>query len=287
MLILGGRMLGREAIVTALTAPRALIALAGLGTLLLIEQWAPFRRPVERPWRRRLRNVTIAGGNALGISALFGGLLLAVYHALELRRVGLLHRLGVAAWINVVASVILLDGFTYAWHRAYHQWPWLWRLHRVHHSDLDLDVTTSGRFHLFEMGLSALVRLGAIAVIGADSASVLLFEIIFGCSNQLEHANLHLPSRLEAWLRQILVTPDMHRIHHGQEVAQTNSNYSTIFSWWDRLFATYREASSQEPLVIGLPDYPQPRHVRLGHVLAMPFDPPCHTAAELAAAAAR
>ncbi len=271
---------------TGLTVSRAAMALGGLMTLLLIEQWIPFRRPVEWRWPRLLRNFTITGGNALILSLLLGGWLLSAYHALELHRVGALHVLRVAPWINVVASMLLLDGFTYAWHRAYHEWPWLWRLHRAHHSDLDLDVTTSGRFHLFEMALSALVRLGVIAAIGADAASVVIFEVVFGFSNQLEHANLRLPPRLDAWLRAVIVTPNMHRVHHSQRPEHTNSNYSTIFSWWDRLGGSYRDIEESSALSIGLPEYRAPHQVTLGRVLAMPFAPPCHTTAELAAVTA-
>ena len=268
-------MMGREAVVTGLTAQRTAIAVGGLLVLLLIEQWAPFRRPVERYWPRLVRNLAIAGGNTLMLSVLLGGLLLSAYQALELRRVGVLHAFGVEGWINIFASVVLLDGFTYAWHRAYHRVPLMWRLHRAHHSDLDLDVTSAGRFHLFEMALSALVRLGVIAAIGADASSVVIFEIVFGVANQLEHANLRVPPRLDAWLQWVFVTPDMHRIHHSQRPEHTNSNYSTIFSWWDRLCGSYRVIDDQQTLLIGLPEYPRPGDVILPRVLAMPFGPPC------------
>ena len=270
-------MMGREAVVTGLTAQRTVIGVGGLLVLLLLEQWVPFRRPVERYWPRLLRNLAIAGGNTLVLSIFLGGLLLSAYQALELRRVGMLHVLGVGGWVNILASVVLLDGFTYAWHRAYHRVPLMWRLHRAHHSDLDLDVTSAGRFHLFEMALSALVRLGVIAAIGADAASVVIFEIVFGLANQIEHANVHLPPQLDDWLQWIVVTPDMHRIHHSQRPEHTNSNFSTIFSWWDRLCGSYRAIQDQHSLVIGLSEYARPEHVILPRVLAMPFGPPCRS----------
>lgn len=264
-----------------LTIERGTIGVAGLVLLLLAEALWPFRRAVESRWRRYLMNLFIAGSNALLLSVVLGGLIVACYHQFELSRAGVLFRLGVDGWWNVMLTIICLDGVTYLWHRAYHGVPLMWRMHRVHHSDRDLDVTTSGRFHLTEMALSALFRLVVIACLGATVAGVICFEMLFGLLNQLEHANLHIPEPFETWLRWIIVTPDMHRIHHSQDPSQTNSNYSTIFSWWDRLFRTYRFGEDQRGLTIGLPDYPRANDVIFGKVLAMPFGPPCSSTGRL------
>lgn len=261
--------------VPLLTAERGWLGVGGLLLLLLIESARPFRKPIESRWRHYLINLFIGGSNALLLSVVLGGLIVAAYHSFELHRLGLLHRLGIASWGNVLLSVVFLDGVTYFWHRAYHGVPVMWRMHRVHHSDRDVDVTTSGRFHLTEMGLSALFRLGVIALWGASLAAVVLFEIIFGLLNQLEHSNLRIPEPFETWLRWVFVTPDMHRLHHSQQLEHTNSNYSTIFSWWDRLFATYRFGEDQRTLILGLPEYQRPSDVTLGKVLALPFGPPC------------
>jgi len=261
--------------VPILTAERGVLGVGCFILLMLVESVIPFRPATDARWRRTLINVFITGSNALLLSVLLGGLLVAAYQAFELRGVGLLPAMGVSPWGNVASSVVLLDGVTYWWHRAYHRLPLLWRMHRVHHSDLDVDVTTSGRFHLMEMGLSALFRLGVIALWGASLASVVIFEIVFGLFNQLEHANLRLPGTLDGWLRTVFVTPDMHRVHHSQIPDQTNSNYGTVFSWWDRLFGTYRVAEDQRALVLGLPEYQQPQAVSFGRVLVMPFGPPC------------
>ena len=263
--------------VPLLTAERGFIGVGGLLLLLLLESVWPFRPGVESRRRRYLINLFIAGSNALLLSVLLGGLLVSTYHAFELRRFGFLHALGAGPALNAAVTVVALDGVTYAWHRAYHGVPVMWRMHRVHHSDRDLDVTTSGRFHLSEMILSALFRLGVIAALGASVASVLIFEIVFGLFNQLEHANLRLPGRLDAWLRAVVVTPDMHRIHHFQDAARTNSNYATIFSWWDRLFGTYVIGPDQRSAPIGLPEYARAEDVAFGKVLAMPLGPPCHS----------
>ena len=261
--------------VPLLTVERGYIGVAGFFLVLLLEAVWPFRRPVESRWRRYAINLFIAGSNALLLSVLLGGFIISLYHSYELNRFGLFSRLGLDGWGNAWLTVVALDGVTYFWHRAYHGLPLMWRMHRVHHSDRDLDVTTSGRFHLTEMVLSALFRLGVIALLGASVASVVIFEVVFGLLNQVEHANLHLPDRLDQMLRWIFVTPDMHRIHQSQEQAHTNSNYSTIFSWWDRLFGTYVFGPAQRALTIGLPEYQRSEDVTFDHVLAMPFGPPC------------
>ena len=249
--------------------------MGGFILLLLLEQVRPFRPQADRRWRRYAVNLFITGSNALLLSILLGGMIISAYHSFELRRLGVCYRLGIDGWTNALFTVVALDGATYAWHRAYHGLPLLWRMHRVHHSDQALDVTSSGRFHLSEMVLSAAFRLGVIAALGASVAGVVLFEIVFGLLNQLEHSNLRIPEPFETWLRWVIVTPDMHRIHHSQERAETNSNYSTIFSCWDRLFGTYRFRADQRALVIGLPEYGRPGDVTMGKVLAMPFGPPC------------
>ena len=261
--------------VPVLTVERGVVGVGGFALLLLIESVWPFRPCVESRRRRYAINLFIAGSNAFLLSALLGGAIVSVYHSFELHRFGLLHRLGITSWWNAALTVVFLDGVTYAWHRAYHGLPMMWRMHRVHHSDRDLDVTTSGRFHLMEMTLSAIVRLGVIIIWGASVGSVVLFEIVFGLLNQLEHANLHLPWRFDQALRWVFVTPDMHRIHHSQVPEHTNSNYSTIFSWWDRLCGTYRFGEDQQTLAIGLPEYRHPEDVSLRSVLVMPFGPPC------------
>jgi sterol desaturase/sphingolipid hydroxylase (fatty acid hydroxylase superfamily) len=257
---------------------RMVIGVGGFVLLLLFEAVLPFRRPVDSRWRRYLINLCIIGGNAFVLNVLLSGVIVAAHQFLELQRAGLLYRLGLDGWANALMTIVVLDGVTYAWHRAYHTVPVMWRMHRVHHSDLDLDVTSSGRFHLTEMALSAFFRLGVIALLGATLASVVLFEILFGILNQLEHANLRLPKRLDSALQWLVVTPDMHRIHHSQELAHTNSNYGTIFSFWDRWWSTYRCGVDQASLVLGLPEYPTRGDVSLGRVFVMPLGPSCEAA---------
>ncbi len=264
---------------TALSVSRWILGAGGLALLLLAELVWPYRTPVEHRWRRYAINFFIIGSNALVLTVLLGSVLIAAYQTLERSQMGMLQRVNLPAWVHVAVTVLVLDAVTYWWHRAYHGHPVMWRMHRVHHSDRGFDVTTSGRFHLTEMAFSALFRLGVIALVGPTVAAVIIFEIIFGLFNQLEHANLQLPARLDAVVRLVFVTPAMHRVHHSQVPADTNSNYATIFSWWDRLFGTYRVSTDdQRALTIGLPEYAHADDVTFGKVLAMPFELSCDEA---------
>lgn len=267
-----------------LVSPRSLIGVGGLLVLLGVEQVRPFRPLVDHCARRYAINLFITGSNAWLLSVALSSVIVSAYRFLELSRVGLLHRFGIGSGWNAALTLMLLDGVTYFWHRAYHGVPVMWRMHRVHHSDLDLDVTTSGRFHLTEMALSAVFRLGIIALWGATLSAVVLFEIVFGLFNQLEHANVQLPEPLDRRLRWMFVTPAMHRVHHSRRPEHTNSNFSTIFSWWDRLFGTYRAVPEQRMLTIGLPEYPERQDVTFGKVMVMPFGPPCRAEGEQASA---
>lgn len=258
-----------------LSQARLIAAAGGFVLLLLMEAVWPFRKPVESRRRRYVINFFILGSNALLLNIVLGSLVVSSFQLFESRRLGLLRAFDVTGWINALSTVVVLDGITYLWHRAYHTVPVMWRMHRVHHSDLDLDVTSSGRFHLTEMILSALFRLAVIAALGASFAGVVIFEITFCVANQIGHSNIRIPQPVEDWLRTVFVTPDMHRIHHSQEKIDTNSNFSTIFSWWDRLFGTYRFGMNQQSLVIGLPEYSRPADVALEKVLVMPFGAPC------------
>jgi sterol desaturase/sphingolipid hydroxylase (fatty acid hydroxylase superfamily) len=151
----------------------------------------------------------------------------------------------------------------------------LWRLHRAHHSDLDLDVTTSSRFHLGEVTLSTVYKIGFIWVLGVSPLGLVALESALLFAAQAQHSNLRIPEPFETMVRWIFVTPHMHRIHHSQEVMELNSNFSTIFSWWDRLIGTYQMEVRQEGIMIGLKDYPATWNVTLWQVLLIPFGKSC------------
>lgn len=200
---------------------------------------------------------------------------------------GLLNNLTLPAWAALVLAVVALDFAIYLQHVIFHAVPALWRLHRVHHADPDFDVTTGARFHPLEILLSLLIKFAVIAVLGAPAAAVLVFEVLLNASAMFNHANLKLPAGIDRVLRWLLVTPDMHRIHHSVEAAEANSNFGFNLPWWDRLFGTYRAAAAlpQERMVIGVHGMSGDRRcVHLSGMLALPFreldpavDAPAHS----------
>lgn len=187
---------------------------------------------------------------------------------------GLLNAFEVPFWLAFALSLLALDLAIYLQHVMFHAVPLLWRLHRVHHADPDFDVTTGARFHPVEIVLSMLIKLSAIAVLGAPAAAVLAFEILLNACAMFNHANVKLPPAIDRALRRLIVTPDMHRIHHSMVMAETNSNYGFNLAWWDRLFGTYRAEASlpQERMAIGVEGITgDDRAVSLTGILAIPF----------------
>lgn len=165
---------------------------------------------------------------------------------------GLFHRLAFPWWINMVATIAALDLVSYGWHRANHRVPLLWRFHQVHHSDASFTVTTALRFHPGELLASLPLRLAAVALLGADVAAVVAFEALFGFANLFEHGDIDLPVRAEKALGRVVVTPALHRRHHSRRRSELDSNFSTIFPVWDRLFGTWGDASSGTVVDTGL-----------------------------------
>ena len=186
---------------------------------------------------------------------------------------GFLHHLAWPRWIEVLLAVLVLDLAIYVQHRLFHGVPVLWRLHRMHHADLDVDVTTGNRFHPIEILLSMVIKFGVIIAIGAPAISVLLFEVLLNGTSLFNHSNIRVHRWLEPFLRWIVVTPDMHRVHHSIIHAETNSNYGFNFPLWDRLFRTYRAepAEGHQRMTLGLQEFRAPRELRFVRLLTQPF----------------
>ncbi len=177
-------------------------------------------------------------------------------------------------WLVVVASVIIMDFVIYLQHIMVHAVPVLWRLHRVHHADLDYDVTTGARFHTIEIILSMLIKFATIILLGPPVVAVIIFEIMLNATAMFNHGNIRLPKRLDSILRWFLVTPDMHRVHHSVEDDEANSNFGFALSWWDRLFGTYRDQprGGHQGMTIGIHKYRDPKQVSwISGMLALPF----------------
>ena len=186
---------------------------------------------------------------------------------------GLFNVLAWPFWLEVVLAVVVLDLVLYGQHVMFHAVPGLWRLHMVHHADLDFDLTTGVRFHPFEVLLSMVIKVVAVGALGAAPVAVILFEIVLSATSIFNHGNVVLPRALDRLLRLVVVTPDMHRVHHSVIVNETNSNFGFSLPWWDRLFGTYRAqpAAGHERMTIGLEQFRDPRRQWLWHVLALPF----------------
>ncbi len=187
---------------------------------------------------------------------------------------GLFNYKDVPFLVAVVASVVIMDFIIYLQHVMVHAIPILWRLHRVHHADLDFDVTTGARFHPFEIVLSMLIKFAIIMLLGPPLVAVVIFEVVLSTTSMFNHGNVRLPQSTDRWLRWIVVTPDMHRVHHSINDDETNSNFGFNLPWWDRLFGTYRDQprKGHDGMTIGIHQYREPKTVSwLPGMLALPF----------------
>jgi sterol desaturase/sphingolipid hydroxylase (fatty acid hydroxylase superfamily) len=244
--------------------------------LLLMAAWealAPRRRPATARGVRWFSNLALVALDTAAVRLVLplgavGAAVLAEY-----RGWGLFHNVQLPAWVAVVLSVVALDLVIYLQHVLFHAVPLLWRLHMVHHADLDFDVTTGVRFHTLEILLSLGIKLGAVVLLGPPALAVLIFEVLLNATSMFSHGNVRLPARLDRALRLFVVTPEMHRVHHSARPRETNSNFGFNLPWWDYLFGTYRAqpADGHEHMMIGLEQFRDERVERLHWMLALPF----------------
>jgi sterol desaturase/sphingolipid hydroxylase (fatty acid hydroxylase superfamily) len=250
-----------------------------LGVLVVMAGWelaAPRRRQDTPRVIRWTNNFALVVVDTIILRLTFP--ILAVGLALMAgdRGWGLFNALDVPLWLAVVLSILLLDLAIYLQHVLFHAVPGLWRLHRMHHADLEFDVTTGLRFHPAEIVLSMVIKLAAVAALGAPAVAVLLFEVLLNATALFNHANIRLPVRVDRALRWVLVTPDMHRVHHSVIPAETNSNFGFNLPWWDRLLGTYRAQpkAGHEGMTIGIEQFRTPRDLWLDRMLIQPLRGP-------------
>jgi len=186
---------------------------------------------------------------------------------------GLFNTVKLPAWIPFLICPLLLDFGIYLQHRLFHYVPLLWRLHRMHHADLDLDLTSGVRFHPLEILLSLGIKFGVIVLLGPPAVAVLVFEAALNSSSIFNHGNVRISPGVDRWLRLLVVTPDMHRVHHSILRRETDSNFGFNFPWWDRFFGTYRAQpeAGQDGVTIGIEQFRDPKELRLGRMLLQPF----------------
>ncbi len=248
----------------------------GLFTLFaVIEALAPRRERTEPRGRRWLTNWGMTVLNTVTLRALALGLpLLAVGAAVDAGQNGwgVLNKVDLPIWIEVIFAILFLDFAIWLQHLITHKIPILWRLHRVHHADRDIDVTTAIRFHPVEIALSMLLKIGIVYLLGPAAIAVILFEILLNGTAMFNHANMRLPLAVDRMVRMVLVTPDMHRVHHSDIRAEHDSNYGFAMSIWDRLFGTYVDQPSRghDGMTIGL-QWQDDKPSRLAWSLQLPF----------------
>jgi sterol desaturase/sphingolipid hydroxylase (fatty acid hydroxylase superfamily) len=245
-----------------------------LGVLTVMLLWEVCRpqRPLSRPRQERWgANLGLTLLNTVLVRVTVGGVAYTAAVFAAHQGVGLLHWSPLPAWAAAAVTLLVLDFALYLQHVLFHALPVLWRLHRLHHADLDVDATTGLRFHPLEIFLSLGIKAAVVVLLGAVPWAVVAFEVLLNAVSVFNHGNVALPERLDRWLRWIVVTPDMHRIHHSTRVVETNSNFGFSVAWWDRLCGTYRAqpALGQGGMDIGLSDERTP--LTLGQLLLLPF----------------
>ncbi|MBC5993935.1 sterol desaturase family protein [Pontibacter cellulosilyticus] len=242
--------------------------------LFVLQNRHKLRKRVRIAEERYLENGSVA---LAALPALRFALLPAMYGAAQKankHNFGLLPRLGAPKWVKYTLGFALLDYTNYLWHILLHKLPWLWRFHNVHHVDMDLDLSTAWRFHIGENIASVPYRSFMAAFIGVPAPLVLFYEVIFEGCTAFHHSNWRLPFWVERRLCQVVVTPRMHGIHHSIVAQETNSNFSVIFSFWDRLHSTLRLNIPQDAITIGVPSYRNPAEQSPMRLFLMPFDEP-------------
>lgn len=247
---------------------------AALAGFLLFWSWeslAPFFQFQGR-MRHAARNLAIAGINVIAIVVLFSAATVAVSEWGTSKTVGLLYLFGLPEPLQLTLAFLVLDAWTYWWHRANHRVPLLWRFHRTHHSDPWMDVSTATRFHVGEIAISSAVRLPVILAAGIPLAVIVVYDFTLLLATQFHHANLGLPSRLDQLLRYTVVSPNMHKVHHSRERVETDSNYSSVLSVWDRLFGTYRQREDYHAIRFGVAGLEEERLQTIVGLLITPIE---------------
>ena len=248
-----------------------------VGVFALMAVWevaAPRRARLLTRLQRWSSNIGLVVLNTALLRLLFPAAAVGMALSVNAQGWGLLNTLGLPFWVEVLVALVVLDFAIWVQHVLFHAVPALWRLHRVHHADLDYDLTTGARFHPIEIILSMLIKFVVIAALGPPVIAVILFEIILNALAMFNHANIALPPRVDRVLRWLIVTPDMHRVHHSIEDDETNSNFGFNLSWWDRLLGTYRDQprAGHQGMTIGIRQHRDPRRVdRLDGMLVLPF----------------
>ncbi len=252
-------------------AAKSLVAALALGALWLLEGLVPMFEGRRRRTLHGAANVLLGVGNAAVAALVFAGATLVATEWARANSFGVLHWLGIGGAWAFAAGFVLLDLWQYLWHRLNHRVPFLWRFHAVHHADRELDATSGLRFHTGEIVLSSVARLAVLPLLGMTVAHMLVYEAALLPVIFFHHSNVRLSAEADRSLRWLLVTPWMHWVHHSNHQPETDSNYSSVFSFWDRLFGSFRLVRDPRRLTLGLDHKERREWATLPGMLAMPF----------------
>jgi sterol desaturase/sphingolipid hydroxylase (fatty acid hydroxylase superfamily) len=252
-------------------ASRTLLLIGIFASALFFERLFPLRRVTQPKANRAMTNFILGGLSSTLVQLSLYPVLLALADLTSRNGFGLIPRLGLPAGIQLLVTLLCLDWTLYLWHRLNHRVSPLWRFHNVHHTDLDMDVTTAARFHFGELSLATVWGAAQILFLGVNAETWLTFQILVTSCAQFHHSNIRLPLPLERVLNWWVVTPRMHGVHHSTFMNETDSNYSTILSVWDRVHRSLNLTPAQSEITIGVPAYENAQEVTLLRSLALPF----------------
>ena len=257
----------------SLTQSKIVIEVLILSLLLGLETWIPLFQGRTGRLRHSARNIAMGLMNGAITGILFSGATAFIAGEAERRGFGILHWLEMPAWMELFVAIFLFDLWMYLWHRANHGLPVLWRFHRMHHSDPEMDATTALRFHIGELVLSSFIRFGVLFLLGLRLWQLIFYETILLPVILFHHSNVALPEKWDRLFRTLLVTPNMHRVHHSHLQPETDSNYASIFSFWDRLGRSFRKKENLLTLHYGLDEFEKGRWQSFSGLLRTPFAP--------------
>jgi len=253
---------------------RSLAMWGGLSILLALEMFVPYRPSTVSKSQRWLTNISLTVFNGVILNLLFGAAILITTSYVSAGHTGLINLVDLSPWVRMIIVIVFVDFIFYVWHLLNHEMPTLWRLHRVHHSDLNMDVSTATRFHIGELTISAVIKIGLIFMLGIRFTELVVFETLLVMAAQFQHSVIRVPQWFERFYWVLFVPPSMHRIHHSVVIRERDTNYGTIFSIWDRVLGTLLTKVDQDRIKIGLGAYRDFAKLRLGNILVMPLTRP-------------
>jgi len=246
----------------------------GLLFFLALEHLASYRPSSVSKVKRWINNMALTIFNSIVLNLIFAATIAKTIMYVKSNQLGILHLVQWPHWLKILATIVFMDFMLYVWHLLNHEMPFFWRFHRVHHNDLNMDVSTATRFHIGELAISAVIKISLIFFFGATLIGVVIFESALVLSAQFHHSSLRVPKGFETIFWVLFVPPSMHRIHHSVVIKERNTNYGTIFSLWDRILGTLLTHADQEKIRIGVGAYTRPEKLNFHQLLVMPFTRP-------------